>query len=100
MSVMRIARREQTCCSRRCTWRLEAKKPTENGCKGAFPEATRLWMHLKAVSITTTIYADANHATHQDGEGHVGAIMTLGSKCIGAKSCENMMVTLSSTESG
>ena len=57
-------------------------------------------MHFKAdVGIAMTIYTDASHATHRDGKGHVGMIVTLGSGCIGAKSSKIRMVTLSSTES-
>jgi hypothetical protein len=50
-------------------------------------------------NIKLTCWVDAGHATHADGKGHGGIVITLGSAPILYKSYKLKHVTLSSTES-
>ena len=53
----------------------------------------------KDAGIEATIYTDASHGLHEDGKGHIGIVVTLGSGYVQVKSLKIKIVTLSSTES-
>jgi hypothetical protein len=50
-------------------------------------------------TMTLSLQSDASHACHEDGRGHAGMFISLGSGFVACRATKIRMVTLSSTES-
>jgi len=56
-------------------------------------------LYKGGAGVCLKVYTDASHGTHQDGKGHGGIVITMGTGYVFAKSGKLKSVTLSSTES-